>query len=71
LPFGPTGPTAVITRQAAGSKNSPLDGTEVPPPPITMCTVPFDVSTVDSSVATGIGVSVSFGDAPRIGCERS
>ena len=57
--------------RTAGSKNSALDGAEVPPPPITMCTVPFVVSTVDRSVATGTGVSVSLGCWPRIGWERS
>src|SRR4051812_40817520 len=71
LPLAPTGPTPVITRQAAGSKNSALDGTDVPPPPITRCTVPFEVSTMDGSVATGTGVSVSLACWPRMGWDRS
>ncbi|MFF2149190.1 hypothetical protein [Kitasatospora sp. NPDC058190] len=52
-------------------KKSLLEGAEVPPPPMTMWTVPRVVSTVSVSVAAGIGVRVSVGCWPRIGWERS
>ncbi len=68
---GSTAPTPVMTRAFGGLKKSWLDGAEVPPPPITMWTVPLVVSMVRVPVATGIGVRVSVGCWPRMGCERS
>jgi hypothetical protein len=64
-------PTDVITRHCGGLKNSVFDGADVPPPPMTMCTVPLVVSITSVAVAAGTGVSVAFSSRPRIGCERS
>lgn len=54
-----------------GENSSWLEGEDVPPPPITMCTVPLPVSSTPVLVWVGIGVRVSVGCCPRIGCERS
>jgi len=59
---------AVMTRHAGGLKNSRFDGTDVPPPPMTMCTVPLVVSITSVTFATGTGVRVAFDVWPRIGC---
>ena len=48
-----------------------MDGTEVPPPPITMWTVPLVVSITSVAVAAGMGVRVWFAWAPRTGWEGS
>jgi hypothetical protein len=45
-----------MTRHAGGSKNSWFDGTDVPPPPMTMCTVPLVVSITSVAVAAGMGI---------------
>ena len=46
-------------------------GAEVPPPPMTRCTVPRVVSMRSARVSTGIGVRVSVASVPRTGCDRS
>src|SRR5262249_2005884 len=69
--FGSGSPTAVITRHCGGLKNNWFDGKDVPPPPITMCTVPLVVSITSVAVAARIGVRVRFYCWPRIGCDRS
>ena len=61
----------MITRHCGGSKNSAFDGADVPPPPMTMCTVPLLVSITSVVVAAATGVRVAFASWPRIGCERS
>jgi hypothetical protein len=48
-----------------------FDGVEVPPPPMTRCTVPALVSITPVLVSTGIGILVSASCIPRTGCERS
>ena len=60
-----------MTRHCGGLNSSPFDGADVPPPPMTMCTVPLVVSTTSVRVPAGIGVSVALACWPRIGCERS
>ncbi|WP_372563303.1 hypothetical protein [Streptomyces aureus] len=53
------------------SNRTSIDGTDVPPPPMIMWTVPSVVSTTSVRVDAGSGVIVSLGWWPRIGCERS
>ena len=69
--FGSGWPTAVITRHAGGLKNSWFDGTDVPPAPMTMCSVPLVVSITSVVVATDTGVRVALDSRPRIECEHS
>ncbi len=52
-------------------KNSWFDGTDVPPPPRTMWTVPWVVSTTSVRVVAGSGVRAWLFWCPRIGWERS
>src|SRR5258708_10745155 len=63
--------TAVITRHCGGLKNNLLDGTDVPPPPMTMCTVPLLVSITSVAGAAGAGVRGAFASRPRIRGQRS
>ena len=46
-------------------------GADVPPPPMTRCTVPLVESMSSLRVSTGIGVRVSVPSVPRSGCDRS
>jgi hypothetical protein len=68
---GSGGPTDAITRHCGGSKNSSLDGSDVPPPPSTICTAPLVLSMMSIAVDRGIGVSVRSDSQPRIGWQRS
>jgi len=69
--WAPAGPTPVMTLHCGVSNRTSIDGIEVPPPPMTMCTVPAVVSTTSVRVATGFGVMVSLGWCPRMGWDRS
>ncbi len=64
--------TAVITLAVPSAKNFWLVVPDTPPPPRTMCTVPWALSMTSVWCDTGFGVSVSLPlTTPRTASDRS